>query len=155
MRRLLPRALLVRCAPLVAFAALSACSNHIDSPDDPASASVNVQAAWVEIGDTNQAIARVITNYTPASASDPLCPQLSVDGKLSRMSLRAGAATIAQRPTASDPSDSKPSSFPVSVCEATLPAGALAASVAGRTLPLPKAQPQRIAIIADTGCRMK
>ena len=37
----------------------------------------------------------------------------------------------------------------------TLPAGAQAASVAGRTLPLPKAQPQRIAIIADTGCRMK
>lgn len=115
MRRLLSRALLVRCAPFVALAVLSACSNHIDTPADPASAAINVQAAWVEIGDANQAIARVITNYSPASASDPLCPQLSVDGKLSRMTLRAGAATVAQRTTASAPADSKPSSFPVSV----------------------------------------
>ncbi|MBN6732250.1 metallophosphoesterase family protein [Burkholderia multivorans] len=155
MRRLLSRALRARCAALAALVSLSACSNHIDAPADPASAAINVQAAWVEIGDANQAIARAITTYQPASSDDPLCPQLIVDGKLSRMTLRAGAATLPQRPTASDPADSKPSSFPVSVCEATLPANAQTASVAGRTLPLPKAQPQRIAIIADTGCRMK
>ncbi|MBM5658739.1 serine/threonine protein phosphatase, partial [Burkholderia pseudomallei] len=28
-------------------------------------------------------------------------------------------------------------------------------SVASRALPLPKAEPQRVAIVADTGCRMK
>ncbi|KVO57258.1 serine/threonine protein phosphatase [Burkholderia ubonensis] len=158
MRRLSPRAVtapLVSLAAIAALATLPACSNHIDTPADPASAAINVQAAWVEIGDANQPIARVVTNFMPATAGDPLCPQLVVDGKISRMSLRAGAATAPQRPTASAPADSKPSNFPVSVCEMTLPDGAQSASVAGRALPLPKAQPQRIAIIADTGCRMK
>lgn len=76
MRRLHPRALLVRCASVAALAALlPSCSNHIDTPADPASAAINVQAAWVEIGDANQAIARVITDYSPASAGDPVCPQ--------------------------------------------------------------------------------
>lgn len=125
MRRLSPRAVtapLVSLAAIAALATLPACSNHIDTPADPASAAINVQAAWVEIGDANQPIARVVTNFVPASAGDPLCPQLVVDGKISRMTLRAGAATAPQRPTASAPADSKPSSFPVSVCEMTLPA---------------------------------
>lgn len=128
---------------------------------DAPSASANIQAAWVEIGDSNQAIARVITNYAApavvagsALPSNSLCPLLTVDGVQQRMTLRTGAGTMAQRTTASAAADSKPSDFPVSVCEATLPAGA-AASVAGQTLPLPKAQPQRVLVLADTGCRLK
>ncbi|MBD2915966.1 serine/threonine protein phosphatase, partial [Burkholderia pseudomallei] len=141
MRRLSLRAVSACFASLAAIAAL-ATVKHIDMPADPASATINVQAAWVEIGDANQAIARVITNFIPASAGDPLCPQLVIDGKLSRMTLRVAAGTAAQRPTASDPADSKPSSFPVSVCETTLPANAKDVSVASRALPLPKAEPQ-------------
>ncbi len=129
---------------------------------DAASASANIQTAWVEIGDSNQAIARVVTSYAAPTAaagsalpSNSVCPLLTVDGVQQRMALRVGAGTVPLRTTASDPSDSKPSAFPVSVCEATLPAGAAQASVAGQTLPLPKAQPQRVLVLADTGCRLK
>lgn len=128
---------------------------------DAASASANIQSAWVVLGEDNQAIARAITSYSaplPASGSaDPnaSCPLLTVDGKASRMTLRVAAGTVPLRTTASAPADSKPSSFPVNVCEAKLPAGAATASVAGQKLPLPKAEPQRILVLADTGCRLK
>lgn len=127
------------------------------SDGDAASAATNVQAAWVEIGSGNQAIARVITTYSApaAAADDASCPYIVVDGTYTRMSMRVAASTAALRPTASNPADSKPAAFPVSVCQAAIPSGAKSATVAGRTLPLPNPQPQRIAVIADTGCRMK
>lgn len=156
MHRPTPRSAAAFLVALSGAILLYACTSDIDTPPpDAASAATHVQAAWVEIGDGNQAIARAVTSYRPTDASAPICPQLTRDGQVSRMSLRVGAGTVPLRTTASDPADSKPSAFPVAVCEATLPAGAQQVSVAGRTLPLPKAQPQRIAIIADTGCRMK
>ncbi|MBD2916006.1 serine/threonine protein phosphatase, partial [Burkholderia pseudomallei] len=132
---------------LAGAALFHACTSSVDNQPDAASAPANIQAAWVEIGDANQAIARVITNYAPppAAPGEPapaVCPQLNADGKIARMTLRVAAGTAAQRPTASDPADSKPSSFPVSVCETTLPANAKDVSVASRALPLPKAEPQ-------------
>ncbi|AXI02273.1 metallophosphoesterase family protein [Aquirhabdus parva] len=126
--------------------------------NDAATADANLQAAWVTIGDNNQAIARVITNYTPASSTtdaNAVCPLLTVDGHQNRMTLRVGAGNMPLRTTASDPVDSKPSSFPVSVCEANLSATAKQASVGSRTLPLPKAEPQHILVLGDTGCRLK
>ena len=134
---------------VAAFALLTpACSNDDSNSGDAASQDANIKAAWVEIGDQNQAIARVITSFAG-------CPLIVVDGNSSRMDQRVGPATIALRTTASSPADSKPSDFPVTVCEAKLPAGAQKVGVASRLLPLPKATPQRIAIIADTGCRLK
>lgn len=130
---------------LGAMGLLSACTS---TTNDVASQPANIKAAWVEVGDQNQAVARVISGYTQ-------CPLLNVDGTTSRMNTRVAPATAAQRPDVSAPADSKASDFPVLVCEANLPATAKSASVAGRTLPLPKANPQKIAIIADTGCRMQ
>lgn len=129
----------------------------VTTPADAATASVNIQAAWVEIGDGNQAIARVITNYAaPADAgANGACPLLTVDGTASRMALRVAPGTAALRTTASAPADSKPSAFPVSVCETRLPANATTAAIGTQSLPLPKATPQRIVVLADTGCRMK
>ena len=71
------------------------------------------------------------------------------------MSLRSSPSSPALRPTASDPSDSKPSTFPVSVCEQTLPAKASQVNVSGQILPVPKAEPQRIIVFGDSGCRLK
>jgi hypothetical protein len=68
--------------------------------------------------------------------------------------VRAAPATLPLRPNATK-SDAKPSAFPVLVCEAALPAGAASASVLGRALPLPRAEPRRIVVIGDTGCRLK
>lgn len=127
------------------------------TPADAATATANLQAAWVEIGDGNQAIARVVTSYVPAAdaGANGACPMLTVDGKATRMSLRVAPATVPLRTTASAPADSKPSEFPVSVCEANLPASATSAAIGTKTLPLPKATPQRVVVLADTGCRLK
>ena len=111
-------------------------------------AAAEIKAAWVVLGSGGQAIARVVT-------SAGSCPDLLVDGISRRMQLRAGAETVAQRPTASAPADSKPSAFPVTTCELPLPATTREARLGKRKLPLPKAEPQRIVIIGDTGCRMK
>jgi hypothetical protein len=113
-----------------------------------AQAAGGVQAAFVVLGENGAAEARVVT----ASAS---CPPVTVDGKTLAMSVRAPAETAPQRETRSAPEDSKPSAYPVTACEATLPVGAKRASVEGRALPLPKAQPTRIVVIGDTGCRVK
>jgi hypothetical protein len=113
------------------------------------------ESAWVEIGASNQAIARLITPYT-------VCPSITVDGATSPMNLRVGPATIAVRPTSTDPTlagaqtsgNSKASVFPVSTCEFNIPAGAVSATVAGKALPLPKTNVQRIVVVGDTGCRI-
>jgi hypothetical protein len=158
-------------AALAAVAALHGCGSDDNNsgaanapatppaatPADPATASANIQAAWVEIGDGNQAIARVITRYVPTADAGPngACPLLTINGTASRMTLRVAPATAPLRTTASAPADSKPSEFPVSVCEATLPAAATSAAIGTQALPLPKATPQRIVVLADTGCRLK
>ncbi len=105
-------------------------------------------SAMVLLGEDGAAVARVIL----AGAT---CPAIHIDGRALPMQLRAPAATPALRSTRSDPADSKASAFPVISCDAALPPGSRAASVLGRTLPLPRAQARRIVVIGDTGCRMK
>lgn len=107
-----------------------------------------IQSAFVLMGDGGRAEVRVIT-------SEMTCPTLEVDGDRRPMAVRAAAGTVPLRPTRSKPAESKPSEFPVLVCEATLPAGARAATVNGRRLPVPAAEPKRIVVIGDTGCRIK
>ncbi|GAC1419899.1 MAG: metallophosphoesterase [Burkholderiaceae bacterium] len=124
---------------------VAGCSS--DSADE-ASQDVHLKYSWVVMGVGNQAIARVATDYGS-------CPLISVDNADTRMMLRAAAGTVAQRTTASAAEDSKPSAFGVSVCEAAIPANAQSARIGSRTLPMPKASPQRIVVLADTGCRMK
>ncbi|WP_266160206.1 metallophosphoesterase [Dyella silvatica] len=140
---------------LIATGMLAGCQHQQRPFADAASNAANLQAAWVELGDNGQAMARVLTRFGTAKGGNALCPLLTVDGASTRMSLRVAAGTLPLRPTASAVADSKPSVFPLSVCEASLPANARQASVAGRPLPLPKAEPQRILVLADTGCRMK
>ena len=107
-----------------------------------------IQAAYVVLGEDGAAQARAIT-------TSGVCPVAIVDGKRLPMTARAPAETAPQRPTRSSPADSKPSAFPVLTCEAPLAAGAKKASVRGHVLPLPKAEPRRIVVIGDTGCRIK
>jgi hypothetical protein len=46
----------------------------------------------------------------------------------------------------------KASAFPVLTCELMLPAGTVRAAIGGQALPLPKANPQRIVVVGDSGC---
>lgn len=127
-----------------AGALLGACAQ---SPPTPIAPIGNVQAAWVVVGDGGSASARV--------ATDSPCPAVTIDGADYPMQVRAPAATIPQRPTASTLAESKPSAFPVATCELALPAGASRVAIGGRPLPVPSRSPQRIVVIGDTGCRMK
>lgn len=103
--------------------------------------------ALVVMGDGG-AIARAVT-------TDAACPVLVVDGRTAVMAVRFAPATVPQRVTQSTPGNSKPSAFPVTVCDAPLPPTARRASIAGVPLPLLKRIVRRIVVIGDTGCRMK
>ena len=130
-------------------------------------------SAWVELGPDGQAIARVITPELE-------CPFIRLNNARHRMSLRAGPETVPLRPTTSPPEESKPSEFPVTTCEYSIPRGTrFAAVIVGHekdrdggderhgsargedredqsiVLPLPKRNPRRIVILGDTGCRLK
>ena len=110
--------------------------------------SKSLQASWVVMGEQGQAFAKAIT-------TDSVCPVLVQDGAAQRMAVRAAAATMPLRKTASKPDASKPSEFPVLTCEAPLSSGTKVASIAGHTLPLPKATVEKIIVVGDSGCRLK
>ena len=112
-------------------------------------------AAFVVIGQDGAAWARSVTDTNVQSPQDVACPDITLDGTTQRMTVRAAAATAAQRPTASDVANSKPSLFPVLTCEFRIPADARHAAINSTPLPVPKAEPRRIVVIGDTGCRMK
>ncbi len=107
-----------------------------------------IKAAFVVLGEDGQPQARVITT---AKA----CPAIRADRKPVAMTVRAAPGTEALRPSISAPADTKPSAYPVTVCEASLPAGLKTAAVGLHKLPLPVAHPIRIVVIGDTGCRIK
>jgi hypothetical protein len=71
--------------------------------------------------------------------SDSACPSIRIDGATSAMSVHAAPAP----------------DYPVTTCKNVLPLGAKAATIADVPLALPKADPQRIVVIGDTGCRIK
>jgi hypothetical protein len=92
-----------------------------------------VVAAWVALGPEGSATVRAV-------ARGPACPSLAVDGQAVPMAVRAAPA---------------PPAFPDTVCEAALPAGATGMAVGGLVLPQRRPAPQRIAVLGDTGCRLK
>jgi Calcineurin-like phosphoesterase len=89
--------------------------------------------AFVAVGPEGTAIARLIT-------SSGGCPDIEIDGRSAPMEVRAA-------PQLPD--------FPVLVCEAPLAPDARRASIAGASLPLPRPDPRRIAVVGDTGCRLE
>jgi hypothetical protein len=78
-------------------------------------------------------VARAI--YTDATD----CPSIKIDGKDQSMNARTGDKTA----------------FPVLVCEFLVPAGTTKVELKGKKLPLPPDTLQSVAVIGDTGCRLK
>jgi hypothetical protein len=87
-------------------------------------------SAWVQ-ATTSGFEARLVT----AAAN---CPTLDTDKGDVAMTVRAAATA----------------DFPL-VCAAAIPSGATHAVIADKPLPLPVANPQRILVLGDTGCRIK
>lgn len=102
--------------------------------------------AYTLIGTNGQAIARAITRADT-------CPTLTADGKHIAMQERAAKGTPPIRNGAQP--DAKPAEFPVTSCEADIPAHTRHASVNSIAIPVPVAEPRHIVIIGDTGCRAK
>jgi hypothetical protein len=124
---------------------LAGCAGLQPAPRGP------VQAAYVILGENGAPIARAITT---ASA----CPQIDIDGRRAGMAVRSPLSAIPLRPLPAGEAGKArpvPMSSAVQSCEAPLPAGARRVLVDGQPLPLPVAEPARIVVIGDTGCRLK
>jgi hypothetical protein len=132
--------LVVRLLPL--FIAVTGCAGVAPQPDS----GHQVRQAYVVRGEGMTRLARVLT-------AAPACPVIEVDGHAQPMAVRAPAGTVPER--SSDQADRKSAAFPVTTCEAVLPVGASQARVGGVDLALGRAEPERIVIIGDSGCRMK
>jgi len=91
-----------------------------------------VTNVWVQIAPPHLAIVRAITT---ASA----CPAVRFDGRRRPMAVRAAPD----------------SDFEILTCEAVVPARTEHIEVAGKQLTGPLSRPRRIAVIGDTGCRLK
>jgi hypothetical protein len=133
-------------APAALATLLSGCAALTHTPD------AYVQSAFLILGDDGAPIARAITTA-------PYCPHIEVDGQAFHMDVRSPWSAIPLRPLASAEDGQArpvPVSNPVQSCETRLPSGARSVRVAGRfLLPMPVAEPKRIVVIGDTGCRLK
>lgn len=87
-------------------------------------------SAWVQATSTGFE-ARLVTGQAA-------CPSLDTDKGDVAMTVRAPASV----------------DFPL-ICAAAIPSGATHADIAGDILPVPVANPQRILVLGDTGCRIK
>jgi predicted phosphodiesterase len=87
--------------------------------------------SWIQLGPNDAIVARAVRLAS--------CPDIVIDGVTNHMSLRAPATA----------------NHPNVVCETTIPPGSDSVSIDGKQLALPVAEPDRIAIIGDTGCRLK
>jgi hypothetical protein len=97
-----------------------------------------VLVQWVELGANGSSSVRAIT--------EDGCPAVVFDGTAVQMSVR------------SEPmqgfADIKTAEFTVRSCEVAVPAGAIAATLSGTPLPLARANPRRIVMFGDSGCRL-
>src|SRR5438309_603430 len=124
------------------LAACGAPSPRVEELDE-----TGVKSAWVELGPDGVAFARAIT-------AAGRCPPIVLDGRAEPMMVRALPGTAPLRSTVSGPADSKPSAFPITVCERSVPIGTMRATIGQRVLPLPKIKPERIVVLGDSGCRL-
>lgn len=143
-----------------------------------------VVARWIQLGPGSsrdalnagkygdQPLSTTPTILARAVVSDGVCPAISIDGgRPAAMTLRVSAAQLTDTPTArsnypaffADPAVTSPVNFPDgtarvttswAACESVVPAGHTTATIGGVALKLPIANPKRILVIGDTGCRM-
>jgi hypothetical protein len=117
----------------------------------PAGVDGGVRYTYVVLGEEGRPVARAITAATA-------CPAIDIDGRAEPMDVRALPAVVPPRAPKGDGKIANPAAmpaaFPVLTCEKAIRDGTARATIAGRALPLPKADVRKLAIIGDTGCRM-
>jgi hypothetical protein len=98
----------------------------------PLAARAELLNRWVQYAPDDQVLVRALT-------TEAACPSLSIDST----------------PVAMQPRFPTTPAFPVLLCEARVARGPAAALLDGVSLRLPLAHPGRIAVVGDTGCRLK
>lgn len=127
--------------------ALAGCAMPPPAPPAPP-ALVGLQQAWVQAVAGPAWAVRALT-------ADAACPRLSWDGGSAAMAERS-APDEATPPPASQAAGPQPARFALRACEAPWPAGVDRLKVGGDvTLNAPLAEPRRIVVMGDTGCRLK
>jgi len=109
-----------------------------------ASAGAGTLASWVElVGPGNSASVRVVTD------SGTSCPALASGQRELAMQVRAEPGPLFAG------ANSGSHNFPIRVCELTAPQNNPALLLDGQPLPVPRADPKRVVVLGDTGCRIK
>ncbi len=127
--KLVPLLVLALVSPL-GWVSVNADATPVSSPMASPTA-VEDWPTWIAIGPSDTIIARAVRSST--------CPQITIDGSTGSMDIRALPVE----------------GHPNVVCESTVPAGSTQVSIDGQFMPLPVDDPQRIAVLGDTGCRLK
>lgn len=112
-------------------AASSASAAPSALPSSTVGPAEGVAAAWTQVGPDGVLLARAITGESE-------CPEAMVDGASTTMQVRVGPV----------------SNFPNTVCELTVDA-AESLSVDDLDLPLLADDPQRVAVMGDSGCKVE
>ena len=92
-----------------------------------------------------------------AHAADSAWVQATATGYEARLVTSQASCPVLHTPKGDAPMTVRApanANFPL-VCVAPIPAGTASATVAGISLPVPVADPQRILVLGDTGCRIK
>ncbi len=97
----------------------------------PARTAAQTIAPWVILG-PGGAVVRTVT-------TDAVCPRIRYDDFERPMQVRVGPWEA----------------FPHTVCEAPLPKIVQRVTFAGRDVPAPRAEAQRVVVLGDTGCRIR
>ena len=135
------RSLTARTAAVLAALLAAGCATH-PGPQAPAD-----EPAFVVLGEQGAASARLVTR-------ERSCPDIVVDGAPMPMGVRVPYGAVPLRPNADPVLRTAPNSA-VLACEHPLGAGVRTAKVRGQALALPRAEPRRIVVLGDTGCRLK
>ncbi|HSS77422.1 MAG TPA: hypothetical protein VLV54_11825 [Thermoanaerobaculia bacterium] len=92
---------------------------------------------WVEIGSQGAMVRAIVTD--PQAA----CPDIEIEND-----------SVSRTYTMRVRSARQPG-FEILICEANLPQGVRSASIGGTRVPVPSLKLKKIAVIGDTGCRIK
>ncbi len=95
---------------------------------------------WIQLGEQGAVIARAVFKKSGQN-----CPAVDT------VDQNGNSSTAAMQPR----TQNMPENFDVTVCETTLAANLKSAEIAQKKLPLPTKSPKKVAVIGDTGCRIK
>src|SRR5215471_6488194 len=96
--------------------------------------SAKLEASYIVLDEQGMVARTILTNAAQ-------CPTINLDGNSQQMNVRASPGRIER--------------FPDLVCEFSIPAGTNIATINGEALPLLHPTLRSIAVLGDTGCRLR